>query len=79
MAFGNFDNQQQSTPTVYGYSFFNKESIIDKTMISFSMWRNNLKISISPVIESENGETRYDTKSGISVYLTPQKLKCLKH
>ena len=75
MAFGNFDNQQQSSPSVFGYSFFNKESIIDKTMISFSMWRNNLKIAISPVIESENGETRYDTKNGISVYLTPQKAK----
>lgn len=79
MAFESGYGNQQYSPTVYGYSFFNKESVIDKTMISFSMWRNLLKISISPVIESENGETRYDTKNGISVYLTPQKAKMFEN
>jgi hypothetical protein len=80
-------NNNQPTPTVNGYAFFNRFSAIDKTMLSFSMWKTTIKIAIYPLIESENDDQiKYDRKGGISIYLTPFKahmfaqiLKGFKH
>jgi len=69
-----YTNQNQNTPSVYGYSFFNKFSTIDKTMLSFSMWKTTICAGIFPLIESENDDQiKYDKKGGIRIYLTPFK------
>lgn len=62
-----------NSPTINGFAMFNSESIVDKTMLAFSMWKTTIKLGIYPVIESENDEIRYDKKSGIAIYLTPIK------
>lgn len=74
-AFGNYGQTNLNTPTVYGYALFNKESTIDKTMMSFSMWKTTLKIGIFPLIESDNDEVKYDKKNGTSIFLTPTKAR----
>lgn len=64
------------SPTVYsGFTLYNPTSKIDKTSMSFSMWKSTLKISIVPVIETESGNDvpKYDYKNSISIYLTPIK------
>ena len=72
-AFGSYGNQNQVSPTLYGYSLFNKESTVDKTMMSFSMWKTTIKLAIYPLIESDDDQIKYDRKNGIAIYLTPQK------
>lgn len=72
-AFGSYGNQNQVSPTLYGFSLFNKESTIDKTMMSFSMWKTTIKLAIYPLIESDDDQIKYDRKNGIAIYLTPQK------
>lgn len=74
MSFGGsvYGNQLQ-TPTVNGYTFANKESVIDKTMLRFSMWKTTLRISIYPLIESDSDEVKYDWKNGVSIFLVPAK------
>ena len=71
--YGSFANSTTASPTVMGFSFFNRESIVDKTMLSFSMWKTTIKLGIYPLIESENDEVRYDRKGGTVIYLTPMK------
>lgn len=67
-------NNNQITPSLPGYAFFNKNSTIDKTMLSFNMWKTTIRMSIYPLIESENDDqVKYDRKGGISIYLTPYK------
>lgn len=66
----------QNSPTVMGFAFFNKNSIVDKTMISFSMWKTTIKIAIYPLIESgdmSDDQVKYDKKNGQAIYLTPYK------
>lgn len=77
-AFGGYSNQQNmNTPTIYGYSFFNKESTVSKTMMQFSMWKTTLKIAIYPLIESDSDEVKYDRKNGCAIFLVPAKAKML--
>lgn len=74
MAFSQSDNV--FSPTVYsGFNLYNPTSKIDKTCMSFSMWKSTLKVSIIPVIETEsvNDTPKYDYKNAISIYLTPIK------
>jgi hypothetical protein len=71
-AFGSYGSTQQS-PTVYGYAFFNKEASIDKTMMSFSMWKTSLKVGIYPLIETDDDQVKYDRKNGVAAFLIPQK------
>lgn len=74
---GGYDPNKYS-PTVYSdFSFANKESKIDKSMISFSMWKATLRISIYPAIETENDEVRYNKNNGTSIFLTPIKCNML--
>lgn len=72
-SFGSYNNQ--ISPTVYGYALFNKESLVDKTMISFSMWKTTIKVAIYPLIESEDDQIKYDRKNGVAIYLQPIKAK----
>ena len=73
-SFNSRDNQVSLTSN--GYAFFNGQSMIDKTTLQFSMWKTTIKVSIFPLIESTEGNSddqRYDYKSGISIYLPPNK------
>ena len=71
--FGSYGNNNQVSPTLYGLSLFNKNSTVDKTMISFSMWKTTIKVAIFPLIESEDDQIRYDRKNGVAIYLPPMK------
>lgn len=68
---GSYGNQ--IGPTVTGFQLYNKDSVVDKTMLSFSMWKTTIKIAIYPLIESEDDQVRYDRKNGLAIYLTPMK------
>lgn len=75
-----YTNSTQYSPTVQGIACFNGNSVVDKTMISFSMWKTTIKISIYPLIESSsdgnsyaNDQPKYDRKNALSIYLTPNK------
>lgn len=67
------------SPTLYANgSFFNPNSIIDKTSMSISMWKTTLKIGIAPIIESSNGEgNTVSNKDTVAVFLVPIKAKML--
>lgn len=67
-------NVEPWSPTVWGFSLFNPTSKIDKTSISFSMWKTTIKIGITPAIETAGDETpRYDYKNAVNIFLTPLK------
>ena len=66
-------NESKFSPTVYGYSFSNAESVVDKSNINFSMWKTTIKVSISPLIDTGTNEWRVDRKNSISAYLIPAK------
>lgn len=69
-----YGNQDPWSPSVYGFSLFNSNSKIDKTCITFTMWKTTLKVSIIPAIESGADEApRYDFKNSVSIWLTPLK------
>lgn len=69
-----YSNPNQLTPTIYGYSLFNRDAKVDKTMLSFSMWKTTIRLGIFPLIESENeDQPKVDKKGGLSIYLTPFK------
>lgn len=70
-AFGTYNASY--SPTIYGSALFNKDSIVDKTMLAFSMWRSTIKIGIYPLIDSEDDQIKYDKKNGLAVFLTPIK------
>lgn len=70
-AFGTYNASY--SPTIYGTALFNKDSIVDKTMLAFSMWRSTIKIGIYPLIDSEDDQIKYDKKNGLAVFLTPIK------
>ena len=69
-----FEEQGQGySPTEYGYSFTNPDSTIDKTNLSFSMWKTTLQVRISPLVETGNNEYRADRKNTITAFLIPTK------
>lgn len=72
MAFEETQTQSYS-PTEYGYSFSNPDSTIDKTNLSFSMWKTTLQVRISPLVETGNNEYRTDRKNTITAFLIPTK------
>lgn len=72
-----FSNSTQYSPTVFGLTFVNKLSSLDKTMLSFSMWKTTIKIALYPLIETSDGyaddQVKFDRKNGLAIYLTPKK------
>lgn len=70
-------NGSNNSPTVYGRAFSNKESQLDQTMLSTSMWETTIRVSIAPLIKTGTDEVRYDVKNAISSYLTPMKAHML--
>lgn len=73
--FGSYGNQP--SPTLFGYALFNKESTIDKTALTTSMWKTTIKLSIMPLIETSDDSIQYDKKNAATIYLTPVKAHML--
>lgn len=64
------------TPTVRSsYRFFNSNSEIDNTSMSFNFWNSLLKITINPIIVKEGSANKVDTDNHVDIYLSPNKAK----
>lgn len=77
MALGNnYDNNKKDfQPTVYSpYRMSNVEGI-DPSALGFSFWAGLLKISIAPVIKSNNDTPSFDYKNAGTAYITHTKAK----
>lgn len=82
MSLGNdYNNDKKSTiydPTIYSpYRMNNAESTVDKTCMTFTYWKNTLRITIAPKKETGNDETSFDLENGISIYLSHTKARIL--
>lgn len=80
MSLGNsYNNNQKNTvydPNVYSpYRMNNAESTVDKTCITFTFWKNILRITIAPKKDTGNDETVFDLENGISIYLNHTKAR----
>lgn len=81
MALGdnNYDNNNKKyyEPTVYSpYKMSNTEGV-DPSALSFSFFRNLLKVSISPMKQNTGDKIAFDHENAISVYLTHTKARML--
>lgn len=79
--YGNQQNNNQKSITVYSpYRFNNSESVLDPTCLTFSYWKNCLKVGISPKKNNTEGDyVSFDTDNGIYVYLTHTKARILSN
>ena len=75
MAFDQMGRSNDYCPTIYGVSYSNRNSEVDKTNLNCSMWQKTLKIAISPLIEGQDNDVRIDFKNSLSCYLSPTKAK----
>lgn len=77
--YGNQQNQIKPVTVYSSYRFNNAESTIDPTCLTFSYWKNCLKVGISPKknTPNENGFVTFDTENGIYVFLTYLKARIL--
>lgn len=76
----NYNNNQKKNsvydPTVYSpYRMNNAESKVDPTCLTFSYWRNLLRIGIAPKKDTGNDEVRFDTENAIYIYLSHTKAR----
>jgi len=73
------NNKKNYDPTVYSPIQFKNPNGIDPSMLSFSFWRNMLKISISPKMEPKPGDKYdvYDHKNNISIHINHMKARIL--
>ncbi len=81
MSLGSYNNKKKDySPVTYSpVRFYNSESKVDPTSMSFSFWKSLLKISIAPYQQNQN-EGSYpsiDKDSSIDIYLSPMKAKQL--
>lgn len=66
------------SPTVYSpYRLNNGESKLDPTCITFSFWKNSLKIGICPRRNSGSDDVSFDMDSGVFIYLNHTKARIL--
>lgn len=77
MAYNSYSNNKEYNkpfePSVYSpYRFNNAESSVDKTCLTFDIWKRMLKITISPRKEGTE-EIQFDTDKGLSVYINHAK------
>lgn len=84
MALGNTYNNNTGrdepfSPTVYSpYRLNNGESKLDPTCITFSFWKNSLKIGICPRRQTGNPEeVSFDMDAGVFVHLNHTKARIL--
>ena len=61
------------------YRFFNANSTIDKTVMSFTYWNSLLKITMNPIQVQEGSANKVDTNNHIDIYLSPSKAQMLLH
>lgn len=72
----NNTNNEVYTPSTYSaYRFFNSDSQLSKTTMSFSFWNSLLKISISEIIVKEGSANKIDKDNHVDMYLSPSKAK----
>lgn len=72
----NNTNNEVYTPSTYSaYRFFNSDSQLSKTTMSFSYWNSLLKISISEIIVKEGSANKVDKDNHVDMYLSPSKAK----
>lgn len=69
-------NKPYDTNTYTAYRFNNGESLVDKTCITCSMWKQNLKIGIFPRKDNID-EMAFDMDNGLVVYLNHTKARIL--
>lgn len=72
----NGERREMYRPTVYGIALNNTtEQAIDKSSLSFSMWKSTIKISIAyPLANQGTAEyTQWDRDNAGVIYLTPTK------
>lgn len=82
MSLGTYNNSNNSkkdySPVTYSaIRFFNSESNIDSSSMSFSFWKGLLKISISPIKTGEGSNPEIDKDNAIDIYLTPIRASLL--
>ena len=76
----NVNQNEVFTPTVRSaYKFFNSNSSVDNTAMSFSYWNSLLKITINPIIVKEDSANKVDTNNHIDIYLSPSKATMFLH
>jgi len=74
------NNNEVYTPTTRSsYRFFNSNSNIDNTTMSFSYWNSLLKITINKIIVKEGSANKVDTDNHVDMYLSPSKAKMFLH
>lgn len=69
-------NKPYDAMTYTPYRFNNGESTVDKTCITFSMWKQNLRIGIYPR-KSNSDEVTFDMENGINIYLNHTRARIL--
>jgi hypothetical protein len=81
----NYNNQNNGgsdfyTPTTRSaYRFFNSESSIDNTSMSFNFWNTLLKITINPIIVKEGSANKVDNDNHVDIFLSPAKAQMLRY
>lgn len=82
----NNNNQNQNTnsevftpSTRSAYRFFNSNSSVDNTSLSFTYWSSLLKITMNPIIVQEGSANKVDTNNHIDIYLSPSKAQMFLH
>lgn len=76
----NSNSNSVYTPTINsGYTFYNSESNVDKTLMSISYWNGLLKVMMNPINVSEGSAPKVDTSTHIEIYLTPAKAHLFLH
>ena len=69
-------NKPYDPMTLTPYRFNNGESSVDKTCITFSLWKQNLRIGIYPR-KNNTEEVTFDMDNGINVYLNHTRARIL--
>ena len=81
--YSNDNNKKFEDPTVYSpLNFKNPDADIDPSRLSFSYWKNLLKIIISPKLEQRPGDkfVQYaDAKSSGAIFINPAKALMFYH
>lgn len=76
----NGNSNEVFTPsTRSAYKFFNSNSSVDNTALSFTFWNCLLKISMNPIIVQEGSANKVDTNNHVDIYLSPAKAQMLLH
>ena len=76
----NTNNNEVFTPSTRStFKFFNSNSKVDNTALSFTYWNSLLKITMNPIVVQEGSANKIDTNNHIDIYLSPSKAQMLLH